>query len=232
MGFIGMVDDWTKIKKKHNKGLTALQKLLLQIAAAVLFLVVMRVMGYLEAHLYIPFVGVTLRLPWLLYLLFSVIVILGADNAVNLTDGIDGLCASVTFVVALFFSVVFLRETTGAATFALALAGGLLGFFLFNKNPARVFMGDTGSLFLGGAVCAMAFAYDMPLILVPVGLVYIIETLSVIIQVGYFKLTHGKRFFKMAPFHHHLEMSGWSEWKIVIAASALTALLCAISLLA
>ena len=231
-GFIGMVDDWTKIKKKHNKGLTALQKLLLQIAAAVLFLVVMRVMGYLNAHLYIPFVGVTLRLPWLLYLLFSVIVILGADNAVNLTDGIDGLCTSVTFVVALFFSVVFLRETTGAATFALALAGGLLGFFLFNKNPARVFMGDTGSLFLGGAVCAMAFAYDMPLILVPVGLVYIIETLSVIIQVGYFKLTHGKRFFKMAPFHHHLEMSGWSEWKIVIAASALTALLCAISLLA
>ena len=231
-GFIGMVDDWTKIKKKHNKGLTALQKLLLQIAAAVLFLVVMRVMGYLNAHLYIPFVGVTLRLPWLLYLLFSVIVILGADNAVNLTDGIDGLCASVTFVVALFFSVVFLRDTTGAATFALALAGGLLGFFLFNKNPARVFMGDTGSLFLGGAVCAMAFAYDMPLILVPVGLVYIMETLSVIIQVGYFKLTHGKRFFKMAPFHHHLEMSGWSEWKIVIAASALTALLCAISLLA
>ena len=231
-GAIGFIDDFVKVKKKRNLGLTALQKLLLQIAAAVLFLVVMRVMGYLEAHLYIPFVGVTLRLPWLLYLLFSVVVILGADNAVNLTDGIDGLCASVTFVVALFFSVVFLRDTTGAATFALALAGGLLGFFLFNKNPARVFMGDTGSLFLGGAVCAMAFAYDMPLILVPVGMVYIIETLSVIIQVGYFKLTHGKRFFKMAPFHHHLEMSGWSEWKIVIAASALTALLCAISLLA
>ena len=231
-GFIGMVDDWTKIKKKRNKGLTALQKLLLQIAAAVLFLVVMRVMGYLSADLYIPFVGVTLRLPWLIYLLFSVVVILGADNAVNLTDGIDGLCASVTFVVALFFSVVFLREGTGAATFALALTGGLLGFFLFNKNPARVFMGDTGSLFLGGAVCAMAFAYDMPLILVTTGLVYIFETLSVILQVGYFKLTHGKRIFKMAPFHHHLEMCGWSEWKIVIAASALTAVLCMISLLA
>jgi len=231
-GFIGMVDDWTKIKKKHNKGLTALQKLLLQIAAAVLFLVVMRVMGYLNAALYIPFAGITLRLPWLLYLLFSVVVIVGADNAVNLTDGIDGLCTSVTLVVALFFSVIFLQEGTGAATFSLALAGGLLGFFLFNKNPARVFMGDTGSLFLGGAVCAMAFAYDMPLILVPVGLVYIFETLSVIIQVGYFKLTHGKRFFKMAPFHHHLEMCGWSEWKIVIAASFVTALLCAISLLA
>ena len=231
-GFIGMVDDWTKIKKKQNKGLTALQKLLLQIAAAVLFLVVMRVGGYLSANLYIPFVGVTLRLPWLVYLLFSVVVILGADNAVNLTDGIDGLCASVTLMVALFFSVVFLRDGNGAATFALALSGGLLGFFLFNKNPARVFMGDTGSLFLGGAVCAMAFAYDMPLILVPVGLVSIIETLSVILQVGDFKLTHGKRIFKMAPYHHHLEMSGWSEWKIVIVASAVTAVLCMVSLLA
>ena len=231
-GFIGMVDDWTKIKKKQNKGLTALQKLLLQIAAAVLFLVVMRVMGYLSTNLYIPFAGISLKMPWVLYLLFSVVVILGADNAVNLTDGIDGLCASVTLVVSLFFSVVFLREGNGAATFALALSGGLLGFFLFNKNPARVFMGDTGSLFLGGAVCAMAFAYDMPLILVPVGLVYIIETLSVILQVGYFKLTHGKRIFKMAPYHHHLEMSGWSEWKIVIVASAVTAVLCALSLLA
>ena len=231
-GGIGMIDDWTKIKKKQNKGLTALQKLLLQIAAAVLFLVIMRVGGYLSADLYIPFVGATLQLPWLIYLVFSVAVIVGADNAVNLTDGIDGLCTSVTFVVALFFSLVFLREGNGAAIFSLALAGGLLGFFLYNKNPARVFMGDTGSLFLGGAVCAMAFAYDMPLILIPVGLVYIIETLSVIIQVGYFKLTHGKRFFKMAPYHHHLEMSGWSEWKIVIAASALTAVLCLLSLLA
>ena len=231
-GGIGMIDDWTKIKKKRNKGLTAAQKALLQIAAAVLFLVIMRVGGYLSADLYIPFVGVTLHLPWLIYLVFSVIVIVGADNAVNLTDGIDGLCTSVTFVVSLFFALVFLREGSGAAPFALALCGGLLGFFLYNKNPARVFMGDTGSLFLGGAVCAMAFAYDMPLILLTVGLVYILETLSVIIQVGYFKMTHGKRFFKMAPYHHHLEMCGWSEWKIVIVASAVTAVLCLLSLLA
>jgi phospho-N-acetylmuramoyl-pentapeptide-transferase len=112
------------------------------------------------------------------------------------------------------------------------LVGGLIAYLFYNWHPAKVFMGDTGSLFLGGAVCAMAFAYDMPLILVPVGLVYIFETLSVIIQVGYFKLTHGKRFFKMAPYHHHLEMSGWSEWKIVIVASAVTAVLCAVSLLA
>lgn len=229
---VGFVDDWTKIKKKRNQGLTAKQKLLLQIAAAVLFLVVMRVMGYLTASFYIPFFGVTWELPWAVYLIFSVFIIIGADNAVNLTDGIDGLCSSVTMIVAIFFAIVLLREGNLGSAFALALAGGLLGFFLFNKHPARVFMGDTGSLFLGGAVCAMAFAYDMPLVLIPVGLVYIIETLSDIIQVGYFKLTHGKRFFKMAPFHHHLELCGWSEWKIVIAADALTLLCCGLSLLA
>lgn len=231
-GFIGLVDDWTKIKKKRNQGLTPMQKLLLQIAAAALFLVIMRVEGYLSAELYIPFAGVTLHLPWLVYLLFSVVVIVGADNAVNLTDGIDGLCSSVTAVVAVFFSLMFLREGNLASAFSLSLAGGLVGFFLYNKHPARTFMGDTGSLFLGGAVCAMAFAYDMPLILVTVGLVYIVEALSVILQVGYFKLTHGKRLFKMAPIHHHFEMCGWSEWRIVITAILLTAALCALSLLA
>ncbi len=231
-GCIGLIDDWTKIKKKRNQGLTPMQKLLLQIAAAVLFLVIMRVEGYLSTELYVPFAGVTLHLPWIVYLLFSVVVIIGADNAVNLTDGIDGLCSSVTAVVALFFSLVFLREDNLASVFSLSLAGGLLGFFLYNKHPARTFMGDTGSLFLGGAVCAMAFAYDMPLILVPVGLVYIVEALSVILQVGYFKLTHGKRLFKMAPIHHHFEMCGWSEWRIVITAVLLTAALCALSLLA
>jgi len=228
-GGIGLVDDWTKIKKKQNKGLSAKEKLLLQLAAAALFITVMRVMGYLSGELYIPFVGISFQIPWILYLVFSVFVIVGADNAVNLTDGIDGLCSSVTLVVSVFFSAVFLREGDPSAIFSLALAGGLLGFFLFNKNPARVFMGDTGSLFLGGAVCAMAFAYDMPLILIPVGLVYIVETLSDIIQVLYFKATHGKRFFKMAPIHHHFEMCGWSEWKIVIVFSLVTALLCALS---
>ncbi len=231
-GAVGFVDDWTKIRKKRNKGLTAMQKLLLQMAAAVLFLVIMRVMGYLSAQLYLPFIGKTVTVPWVVYLALSVFIIVGADNAVNLTDGIDGLCTSVTFVVAVFFSLVFLREDSGASTFSLALAGGLLGFFLYNKHPAKVFMGDTGSLFLGGAVCAMAFAYDMPLILIPVGMVYIIETLSDIIQVFYYKATHGKRFFKMAPIHHHLELCGWSEWKIVIVAAGLTAALCVFSLLA
>ena len=223
---IGIIDDWTKIKKKKNQGITPRQKMLLQMAAAVLFVTVMRFMGYLESGLYIPFTGYTLPVPFMVYVLFSIFVIIGADNAVNITDGIDGLCSSVTLVVAVFFSVMFLRTDNSASIFSLALAGGLLAFFLFNKHPAKVFMGDTGSLFLGGAVCAMAYAYGMPLILVLVGLVYIVETLSDIIQVAYFKATGGKRFFKMAPIHHHFEKCGWSEWKIVIVASLLTLGMC------
>ena len=226
---IGFVDDFTKIKKKQNKGLTAKQKLLLQLAAAALFITVMRVMGYLEPQLIIPFVDITIDLPWIVYLLFAMFVIVGADNAVNLTDGIDGLCASVTAVVAVFFTAVFTFADSPARLFSAALLGGLLGFLVFNKYPAKVFMGDTGSLFLGGAVCAMAFACNLPLILIPVGIIYIIETLSDIIQVLYFKVTHGKRFFKMAPIHHHFEMCGWSEKKIVAVFSAVTILTCALS---
>ena len=189
----------------------------------------MRVMGYLEPQLIIPFVDITIDLPWIVYLLFAMFVIVGADNAVNLTDGIDGLCASVTAVVAVFFTAVFTFADSPARLFSAALLGGLLGFLVFNKYPAKVFMGDTGSLFLGGAVCAMAFACNLPLILIPVGIIYIIETLSDIIQVLYFKATHGKRFFKMAPIHHHFEMCGWSEKKIVAVFSAVTILTCALS---
>ena len=228
-GAVGFADDWTKIRHKQNKGITARQKLLLQVAAAALFLTVMRVLGYLDGQLYIPFLRLWVDLPWAVYLILCVFIIVGADNAVNLTDGIDGLCASVTLTVSLFFTAVFIRQGSGGVWFSAALSGGLLGFFLFNKHPARVFMGDTGSLFLGGAVCAMAFAADMPLMLVPVGMVYILETLSDIIQVVYFKATHGKRFFKMAPLHHHLELCGWSEWKIVGVACVLTAALCVLS---
>lgn len=229
---VGFIDDWTKIKKKQNKGLSAMQKLLFQIAAAALFITVMRVLGYLSPDLYIPFVGVTVSMPWYVYLVLCVFIIVGADNAVNLTDGIDGLCTSVTAIVALFFSIMLTVRGDLGAGFSGALFGGLAGFFLFNKNPAKVFMGDTGSLFLGGAVCAMAFALNMPLILVTVGIIYIIETLSDIIQVLYFKATGGKRFFKMAPIHHHFEKCGWSEWKIVIVFSAVTALMCLLSVFA
>ena len=223
---VGVIDDWTKIKKKKNQGITPKQKMLLQMAAAVLFVTVMRVMGYLESSLYIPFTGISLSIPFPVYVALSIFIIIGADNAVNITDGIDGLCASVTLVVSVFFSVLFLQANNSASIFSLALSGGLFAFFLFNKNPAKVFMGDTGSLFLGGAVCAMAYAHGMPLILVLVGIVYIIETLSDIIQVAYFKATGGKRFFKMAPIHHHFEKCGWSEWKIVIVASSLTLAMC------
>ena len=230
-GLIGMVDDYTKIKKKQNQGLTPLQKLLLQIAAAALFVTVLRSMGYITGHVYIPFVNVLWQVPWFLYLPCAIFVIVGAVNAVNLTDGIDALAASVTAVVALFFSGVFLALGDSSAVFSAGLLGALLGFLIYNKNPARVFMGDTGSLFLGGAVCGMAFACDLPLILVPVGIIYIAETLSDIIQVTYFKMTHGKRIFKMAPLHHHFEMCGWSEKKIVFVFSAITLVMCIVTYL-
>ena len=223
---VGVIDDWTKIKKKKNQGITPKQKLALQMAAAVLFVSVMRVMGYLDSSLYIPFTGISLNIPFPVYVLISIFIIIGADNAVNITDGIDGLCASVTLVVSVFFSVLFLQANNSASIFSLALCGGLFAFFLFNKNPAKVFMGDTGSLFLGGAVCAMAYAHGMPLILVLVGIVYIIETLSDIIQVLYFKATGGKRFFKMAPIHHHFEKCGWKEVKIVLVFTAVSTLMC------
>ncbi len=233
-GLIGLIDDYAKIKKKQNQGLTPLQKLLLQIAAAALFVTALRSLGYLTGQVYIPFWDQTLALPWSLYLPCAIFVIVGAVNAVNLTDGIDGLAASVTAIVAAFFTGVFLLLADVSAAFSAGLLGGLLGFLLYNKNPARVFMGDTGSLFLGGAVCGMAFACDMPLILVPVGVIYIVETLADIIQVGYFKLTRrifgkGRRLFRMAPLHHHFEKCGWSERKIVFVFSAVTAAMCVFS---
>ncbi|MBQ7625051.1 MAG: phospho-N-acetylmuramoyl-pentapeptide-transferase [Clostridia bacterium] len=230
-GAVGFADDITKIKHKENKGLSAAQKLLLQIAAAALFVTVMRISGYLEPSLYVPFFKVTLNTPWLLYLAIAVFIIVGTDNAVNLTDGIDGLCTSVTAVCALFFSVMLGMADHPGAGFASTLFGALLGFFMFNKNPAKVFMGDTGSLFLGGAVCAMAFMYGVPLIILPVGIIFFTETLSVILQVAYFKLTHGKRLFKMSPLHHHLEKCGWSEWKIVIVFTLITCAACVLSAL-
>ena len=188
-GAIGFLDDYEKLKKKQNLGLTAGKKILLQLAAAE---------------------------P--LYVIFAAFVIVGTVNSVNLTDGVDGLAASTTMPVCIFFAVLSIlwgERFLSLGVFASGIAGGLLGCLIYNFNPAKVFMGDTGSLFLGGAVAALAFAYDMPLILVTVGIMYIVEALSDIIQVGYFKLTHGKRVFKMSPFHHHLEMGGWTghKWK-------------------
>ena len=233
-GAIGMVDDYAKIKKKENTGLTASQKFLLQLAAAVLFTVLLRNFGILSPNLYIPFLGIEWKLPWVVYMIFAAFVITGCVNSVNITDGVDGLASSVTLVVSVFFTACFtyahlMWNTTGSAgmaVFAAALAGGLVGFLVYNFHPAKVFMGDTGSLFLGGAVCGMAFALDMPLILILVGIIYIAETMSDIIQVGYFKLTHGKRIFRMAPLHHHLEMGGWSEKKLCYVFAGITLVCC------
>lgn len=226
-GLVGFVDDHAKIKHKANAGLTPLQKLVLQIVVAAVFISMLRLFGSARPEVWIPFADVTLTLPWAVYVLFACFVIVGCDNAVNLTDGLDGLAASVTLPVAVFFAFVALKQQNlGAMAFAGALAGGLLGFLIYNFNPAKVFMGDTGSLFLGGAVAGLAFACHMPVILVVVGFIYILETVSVILQVGYFKLTHGRRLFKMAPIHHHFEMCGWNEKQIVLTAAGITAALC------
>ena len=232
-GVIGFLDDYQKVKKHQNLGLTALQKFALQLAAAVAFLCLMRYEGLLTPSLYLPFFQVTWQLNWVVYMILAAFIIVGCVNAVNITDGIDGLAASVTLPVGVFFTLLaVLWQGFGTqGIFAGALVGSLLGFLLYNFHPARVFMGDTGSLFLGGAVAALAFAYDMPLVLVPVGIVYIIETMSDILQVIYFKLTHGKRLFKMAPLHHHFEMSGWSEVKIVCVFTAISTLFCVLATL-
>ena len=229
-GAVGFVDDFCKMKKKKNEGLTSIQKLMLQLAVSALFLYVMYRTGSMNCHLYIPFVNVTFDIHPIAYIFFAMFVMVGCDNAVNLTDGVDGLSSSVTLPVMVFFTVAALR--LGRADLALlpaALIGGLIAYLCYNWHPAKVFMGDTGSLFLGGVVCALSFALDMPLVLILVGFVYICETLSVILQVGYFKLTHGKRLFKMSPIHHHFEMCGWKEVKICLVFSGVSAVMCLIA---
>ena len=229
-GAIGFFDDYQKVKKHQNLGLTAAQKFILQLAAAVAFLALMRLEGMLTTDLYVPFLQISLHTSWPVYMVFAAFVIVGTVNAVNITDGLDGLATSVTIPVALFFvSVATWWGYTQLGIFAGALLGGLLGFLIFNAYPAKVFMGDTGSLFLGGAVAGLAFAFDMPLVLILVGIVYIVETLSDIIQVAYFKLTHGKRIFKMAPIHHHFELCGWSEIKIVVVFTVVSTVFCALA---
>lgn len=236
-GCIGFLDDYAKVKKKENTGLTAKQKFLLQLAAAILFTVLLRNTGILSPNLYVPFFGVEWKLPWVVYMIFAAFVITGCVNAVNITDGVDGLATGVTMPVCAFFTAAFAYAaicwdrpgSVGMMVFAAALFGGLAGFMVYNFHPAKVFMGDTGSLFLGGAVCGMAFALDIPLILILVGIIYIAETMSDIIQVAYFKATHGKRIFRMAPLHHHFEMGGWSEAKLVFVFGGITLVCCVLA---
>ena len=226
-GFIGFLDDFTKIRYKRNLGLTSLQKAMLQMAISAIFLYAMYRTGNMDTQLYIPFFNVSIRLHPIVYIFFAMFVMVGCDNSVNLTDGVDGLSSSVTLPVMVFFTAA--SVALGRFDLALlpaSLTGGLIAYLFYNWHPAKVFMGDTGSLFLGGVVCAMAFALEMPLILILVGFIYICETLSVILQVSYFKLTHGKRLFKMSPIHHHFEMCGWKEEKIVLSFAAVSAVMC------
>ena len=228
-GFVGFLDDYAKLKKKQNEGLTSIQKFLLQMAVSALFLYIMYRSGSMSTELYIPFLNVSIALHPIVYIFLSMFIMVGCDNAVNLTDGVDGLSSSVTLPVMVFFTAAAVKQGKyDLALLPASLVGGLIAYLFYNWHPAKVFMGDTGSLFLGGVVCALAFALDMPLILIFVGFVYICETLSVILQVGYFKLTHGKRLFKMAPIHHHFEKCGWKEEKIVIVFAAVSAIMCLI----
>lgn len=233
-GVIGFLDDFAKLRHKENTGLSAPAKFLLQLAAAILFTVALRYTGHLSPSLTIPFTTVSLQLPWTVYMVFAALVMVGCVNAVNLTDGVDGLSSSVTLPVMLTFAALGVSTTNklGFGAWAAGLFGCLVGFLIYNHHPARVFMGDTGSLFLGGAVCGLAFAYNMPLILIFVGVIYIVETLSDIIQVTYFKATHGKRFFLMAPLHHHFEKKGWSEEKVVCIFTLVSCIGCILGFLA
>ena len=229
-GFVGFLDDFCKAKFKRNLGLTSLQKAMLQMAVSALYLYLLYKQGTLVSSIYIPFVNVTLEVHLLVYIFFAMFVIVGCVNAVNLTDGVDGLCGSVTLPVMVFFAAAAIaNEKMDLALLPAVLAGALVAYLFYNWHPAKVFMGDTGSLFLGGIVCGLAFALNMPLILILVGFVYLMETLSVILQVGYFKLTHGKRLFKMSPIHHHFEMCGWKEVKICLVFAAVSAVMCVLA---
>ena len=227
-GLIGFADDFIKVVKKRNLGLTPVQKLLLQLLVSGGYGTLLYIYG--NGRLNIPFFG---EYEWGIWFIpFCIFVVVAMSNATNLTDGVDGLCGTTGFVAALALLLLSgLEGQLHQGLIASALAGGLAGFLVWNLHPARVFMGDTGSLFIGGALTALAFGIEQPFLLVPVGILYIAENLSVILQVGYFKLTHGKRLFKMSPLHHHFEMCGWSENKIVFVFSAVTLAGCVLAVI-
>ncbi len=232
-GFIGCIDDSAKLRRKQNEGLTALQKLILQIVAASAYTAALVYFGCIGDSLYIPYFNIHINDLGIIYYLFVVFMLVGVDNAVNLTDGIDGLASSQVLTVAVLFIVAaftkFAPDTMTLAELLVlgaCMAGGALGFLIYNFHPARVFMGDTGSLFFGALVMGGALIVDNPLIVLIYGIMFIIEAASVMIQVLYFKLTHGKRFFRMAPIHHHFEKCGWGEVKIVTVFTVITAIFC------
>ena len=229
-GMIGFFDDYTKLVKKQNEGFSAKTKIILQSIVAIIYLIAMGLTGNINTALHIPFTSVWLELG-AFYYVFAFVLIIGFVNSVNLTDGIDGLASSVTLVVGIFFSAVaFAINDRTLALVGAALIGATAGFLVYNFYPARVFMGDTGSLFLGGLVVSAVFVLDEPMIIFLVGIIYLIEAMSDIIQVGVFKLSGRKiRVFKMAPIHHHFEKCGWSEKKIVAIFSLVTLIFCTIA---
>jgi len=230
-GLIGFLDDYIKVVLKRNLGLTSLQKFLLQLALTVFYIVTFKNLGYLDSHVIIPFMANTIDLG-VFYIPLAAFVVLAVVNSVNLTDGIDGLAGSVTSIVAIFFVVAgLIYKQTESTLLALTAVGACCAFLVFNRHPAKIFMGDTGSLFLGGMISVVAISLKMPIFLILVGIVYLIEALSVIIQVAVFKST-GKRVFKMSPIHHHFEMCGFNENKIVAGASIITLVACIIAVLA
>ena len=232
-GMIGFLDDYLKVVLKRSDGLMPMQKMALQIVVTAIFAFYIVNVAKVPLTMLVPFTGGKYYwdIGWLAIpvLFFAVI---GTVNGVNFTDGLDGLASSVTVLVATFFTVVAMGNKSGIEPITCAVVGALLGFLLFNVYPASVFMGDTGSLALGGFVASAAYMLQMPLFIIIVGLIYLIEVLSVMIQVAYFKKTGGKRFFKMAPIHHHFELCGWSETRVVAVFSIVTAILCLIALLA
>ena len=217
--FVGFLDDLIKIVKKSKDGLKPYQKMTLLFIVSLAFVFYITQKKYVDNSIILQFFGlnVSLNLSWV-FIPFCVLILLSSTNAVNLTDGLDGLCAGSSFIVFMLFAAIsiLLCPNDSVAYFTVAMAGGLLGFLLFNANPAKVFMGDTGSLAIGGAIGACAIMLQRPLIILIAGAIFVIEALSVILQVGFFKITKGKRLFRMAPIHHHFELCGWSERKVVV----------------
>lgn len=228
-GLIGFFDDYIKVVMKRSMGLRAWQKMLGQIIVTTIFAYYIVKYTDLGTYTIIPFSnGAYLDLQWL-FIPMLYVVVLGTVNGANFTDGLDGLASGVTIMMAVFFTVIAIVQGSGVEPITGAVVGSLLGFSLFNVYPARVFMGDTGSLALGGFVAATAYMLKMPLFIVIVGFIYLLEVLSVILQIGYFKLTGGKRIFKMAPIHHHFELCGWSETRVVSVFTTVTAILCLVA---
>jgi len=229
-GIIGFMDDYIKVVKKHNEGLKVWQKFTMQLIATAAFAVYLYTHPEIGSSVIVPFSKKLWELGWV-FIPFVFIVVIGTDNGVNFTDGLDGLCASVTCAVAAFFAIAAIKLDIHIAPVSGAVAGAMLGYLIWNVYPAKVFMGDTGSLALGGYAASFALMTRLPIFIAIAGFVYLAEVLSVIMQVSYFKATHGKRIFKMAPIHHHFELCGWSETRVVCVFTAVTMILCLLAYL-